>query len=456
MSPFFSYLFSSSCYAIAAAILVLPLIYVNIRFAARWQLVDWPKTRGINERHVPIIGYSLAVFTFFSLLWECSQGRMSYNLLLSFSAMLLMGYLDDRHAFSAWPKLICQIAVAVFTVHNYPAIPQALDPFGPWSYTIAVLFMVGIMNAVNFIDGIDGLAGIVLMAGSLGYLLLAYPFVESLGTPIWIVSLHLGTLIPFLYMNVFRRAGFLGNVGSYYFSFMLGAFHVALPTPSAFLIPKLSISVLCFLIPVADSFMVIVLRLITNRSPFSPDKGHLHHRLVRTGLNLRHILAIFASLEVSGLVLAWIISKEPSVRGTWLPFFLGVSQVVTTALLILLVEKASRRRVQDYFKALDSGDKVYFTTYRLKGPHGENFTWREQKRIEANLNTEIRVSDLCYIEAPNTVFLICRADLEISRRVHERVMNILAREGIELVEPAQMGEYKQSNIPKAAAVRKAG
>ncbi len=456
MSPFFSYLFSASLYAIAGAILVLPLIYLNIKYASRLQLVDWPKTRGINERHVPIIGYSLALFTLLGLTWECMQGRLGYPLLLSFVAILVMGYLDDRHAFSAWPKLICQIAVAVFTVHNYPAISNALEPFGPWSFTIACLFMVGIMNAVNFIDGIDGLAGTVLITGCLGYLLLAYPFVDELGTPIWIVSLHLGTLIPFLYLNVFRRSGFLGNVGSYYFSFMLATFHVALPTPSSYLIPKLSISVLCFLIPVADSFMVVMLRLLTNRSPFSADKGHLHHRLVRTGLNLRHILLIFASLELSGLALAWIISKEPSVRGTWLPFFLGVSQVATTALLILLVEKASRRRVQDYFKALGVGDKVYFTTYRLTGPHGEKFTWREQKRIEAMLTTEIRVTDLCYVDGPNTVYLVCRADIEISKRVHERVLNILQREGISLVEPAQMGEYRQAAIAKSGGLRKAG
>ncbi len=452
--PLIVFLFTVALYGFAAAVVVLPLISLNIRYATRLGLVDWPKTRGINERHVPIIGYSLVLVSMAAIGWECLQGRMHSALFWTGLVIALMGYFDDLHAFSAMPKLACQIGASLFVIHSMPEIGDALSSYGPWATAVGVLFLVGMMNAVNFIDGIDGLAGIVLIAGTVGFLFLAYPF-SSMSSFIWIAALKLGALVPFLYLNVVKRSGFLGNVGSYFFSFLIGVFHLALPLESRYLIPKLSISVLCFLIPVADSITVITLRLITRRSPFQPDKGHLHHRLVRTGLNLRHILAIFASLAFSGLALAWIMSKEPSVRGTWVPFLVGVCEVITTALLVLLVEKAARRRVQDYLSALGAGERVHFTSYRLKHKSSTKFSWTELKRIEALLNTEIRINDLCYLDAPNLVFLVTRGEIDSFNRMNERVQAIFEREGIKLVEPAEVGEYKQM-LQKKGGLRKAG
>ena len=441
--PFLAYIFMVAVYGLGAAFLVLPLIGVNIHFAKAWGLVDWPKNRGINEQHVPIIGYSLVALALLCIAWECSQGRIHSSLFWTGLVIALMGYFDDLHAFNAMPKLVCQLGSSLFVVYSLPELREALSGYGPWATAVGVLFLVGMMNAVNFIDGIDGLAGIVLISGTLGFLFLAYPFPE-LRSFTWIAALNLGTLLPFLYMNVVKRSGFLGNVGSYFFSFLLGVSHLGLPMESRYLIPKLSISVLCFLIPVADSLTVIILRVITRRSPMQPNKGHLHHRLVRTGLNLRHILLIFASLAFSGLALAWIMSKEASVRGTWVPFLVAACEVVTTALLVLLVEKASRRRVQEYLNSLGGGEKVHFASYQLKNKAGvTHFSWSELKRIEALLNTEIRISDLCYVDAPNHVFLVTRGEVEAFQRMQWRVNELFLREELTIVDSAEIGEYRQ-------------
>lgn len=441
--PFFAYILTVALYGLGAAFLVVPLIGVNIHYAKTLGLVDWPKNRGINEQHVPIIGYSLVSLALLCIAWECGQGRVHSSLFWTGLVIALMGYFDDLHAFNAMPKLVCQVGSALFVVYSLPEVREALNGYGPWSTAVGVFFLVGMMNAVNFIDGIDGLAGIVLISGTLGFLFLGYPFGE-LRSYLWIAAVFLGTLVPFLYMNVVKRSGFMGNVGSYFFSFLLGVSHLSLPMESRYLIPKLSISVLCFLIPVADSLTVIVLRLLTGRSPMQPDKGHLHHRLVRTGLNLRYILMIFASLAFSGLALAWVMSKEPSVRGTWVPFLVAACEVVTTSLLVLLVEKASRRRVQEYLKSLGAGEKVHFASYRLKNKHGvTQFTWTELKRIEALLNTEIRISDLCYVDAPNHVFLVTRGEFEAFQRMQWRVHELFLREELTVIESADVGEYRQ-------------
>ena len=418
-------------WGVIGAGLAFPLLLLNIKLAPRLGTIDWPKARGVTDEQIPIIGSSLVLFSFGIFAALSFFYSLSPWFIITASIIGIMGFVDDRKPLSAVDKIFFQMACAIAVIFLEPSIYNAIVvKYGAAGAFWGIIFILGLVNAINFIDGIDGLAAVVITIGSLGYLFLCGKNYQQPGLRIY-AALLTGMMLPFFYLNVRNRRGFLGNVGSYFFAYVLAMMHLSLPIDSIGPVPRLSISGLCFLIPIADAATVVSLRLLTYRSPFQADKGHLHHRLIQTSIPLKYILLTFGAIELSAVGVAYLL-VEPGVSHSALPTLICLSHLIITSVLILLVERASRRRVQAYFQRLDTGMRIYFLKYEIRKQDGSPISLRTLRRLDAKVGAEIRITDLCVAEKPCYLYVTLRSPVEPVRGISSRLDTIFQNEKVQV------------------------
>ena len=426
--------------------LALPLLLLNVKIAPRLGLVDWPKARGLAEDHVPIIGHTLVLVSLVYFGCLAYLGKTSGFVVVSTFIIAFMGYLDDLSSRPALDKMLVQLFCVVCVVLFDPALQASISKtYGPWGTFWAIFFILGLMNAVNFIDGIDGLAGSVLFFGGAGLVLFSQSQSE-LRTFGFYGAMLMGMLVPFLYLNVVHRKGFLGNVGSYTLSYILAISHLSIPIESGNVISRLALPGLCFLVPIADAALVLVYRLGARRSPFQADKGHLHHRLMQSSIPLRYILLILGSIEFLGVATGYLLYQSAGAQNPWLAATICFSHTVTVAMLVVLIEKTSKQRVQNFFSHLDRGESLYFIKYKISCRSGEKVEPHVLRRVEARINAEIRVTDLCFVQEPDVLFVALRTLTEPFKKLSARLERVFEQERVHAVSHLEAGEFiKVSN-----------
>jgi len=447
MLPVPGYLTDFLIYATAGAAVSLPLLLANTWLAPRLGLMDWPKARGLTEQQVPIIGYALVLVAVGFMAALTTQYPLSPWIFTTTALMGLMGHIDDRKPLPPLDKFFFQIICALAVVFLDPGVYAAItEPFGLWGALWGVFFLLGLVNCVNFIDGIDGLAGIVLIVGAVGYIGLS----GGLQQPFASMSASLaGALCVFLYFNIVRRRGFLGNIGSYALSFLLGTMHLSVPLETSGVVSKLSLSGLCFAIPIADGLTVILSRVLTSRSPFHPDRGHLHHRLLQTNVKLRWVLSCFGALAVASMGLGLVISRLAQARSSELPALVCAAHVGLVASLVVFLDRASRRRVLSYFERIDAGLSVHYVRYVLSAANGSPLTLAKRNRIEALASAEIRVSDFCYVDEAGRFCITLRTLSEPLENITARMEALLREDGIRIVRGPDLGHYSSTPLTVA-------
>jgi hypothetical protein len=362
-----------------------------------------------------------------------------------------MGYFDDKSSLPAVDKIFFQAVCTTAMVSLDPALRQSLMArYGVEGTFFCGFFIFAMMNAINFVDGINGLAAIVLWVGSMSFCLIASQYAEQ--TPFFLFcSVICGVLVPFFYFNAIKGKAFLGNIGSYYFSFILTVIHLSLPLPNFSIFPRMSIIILCFIIPVADASLVVIQRMWYGRSPFQADKGHLHHRLMQAHIPLRYVLLTLGMIELFAAYLAIEIASGSSL--TRLSFFVVCVFVLTTATLIFIAERGSRKRVQAYFKRLDSGGSVYYLKYKIRHKQDKPVESNVLRRLEDGVSAEIRVTDFCLAENPDTLFIILRTANEPLKGISSRLETVFQAERAYTFEVIERGEFvKVPEVEKLAAV----
>jgi UDP-GlcNAc:undecaprenyl-phosphate GlcNAc-1-phosphate transferase len=216
--------------------------------------------------------------------------------------IMVMGLVDDRVGLDWKPRLLVQVALAttlvlmgvrvtLFWPLNHPIISGA----------ITVLWIVGLTNAFNFLDNMDGLAaGVGLIAALL--FAAAQAIVGSLFVPAVLLVL-VGALGGFLVFNRFPATLFMGDAGSNFLGFMLGALTVAgtFARPEEGFSPYGVLSpLLVMAVPLYDTTSVILIRLREGRSPFQADRRHFSHRLVDRGLTPRQAVRTIYLVTLAG------------------------------------------------------------------------------------------------------------------------------------------------------------
>ncbi|MFM8269241.1 MAG: hypothetical protein ACKN9V_03550, partial [Pseudomonadota bacterium] len=127
-----------------------------------------------------------------------------------------------------------------------------------------------------------------------------------------------------------------------------------------------------------------------------------------------------------------------------------ITHVLTVAMLIVLVEKTSKHRLQGYFAHLDQGKAVYYLKYKLSLPDGKPLPLHVLKRLEARINTEIRITDLCFIQGPDTLFVMLRNLTEPFKGFSVRLDRIFEQERVHQALSIEQGEIVKISDPKTA------
>ncbi|TDC55082.1 undecaprenyl/decaprenyl-phosphate alpha-N-acetylglucosaminyl 1-phosphate transferase [Actinomadura sp. KC345] len=292
-------------------------------------------------------------------------------LLLSGGLMVLIGIADDRWEVDALTKFAGQVAAAgIFIMQGIQiyVIPlptgESLSLPPAYGVPLTVLVVVATINAVNFIDGLDGLAaGVVGIAAlalfSYAYLLSRTNGMTTLSAATLIAAVLFGMCAGFLPHNFSPAKIFMGDTGSMLIGLLLSASTIMLtgqfdPAILAnglfpFFVPVLLIPAVAA-VPFMDMLLAVWRRTNQGRSPFAPDKQHLHHRLLQLGHSTRRavlIMYFWVGLLASGLVGLALFDAA------WIT--LGVTLVVATAGVVLMIRPPRRGRRRG---AAASGDRA--------------------------------------------------------------------------------------------------
>jgi UDP-GlcNAc:undecaprenyl-phosphate GlcNAc-1-phosphate transferase len=302
----------------AAALISFVLTPVVRRIALGLNAVDEPGMRRVNTVPVPrgggvavaiafiVVGIVLSNVNSSSLQQTpdvANDPRRIVALLLGGALATVFGVLDDYFDLRARWQFVGQLGLAAIAIGFGIVVVRLNNPVGqdfflaqPFAVGFTVLWVVGMINSLNFIDGLDGLSsGVAIIAAlTLGTISLsagiAQPFIAALCFAL------AGALVGFLRWNFQPASIFIGTSGVMFVGYTLAILSI-LGTA------KVAVALLVLGVPIIDAFWIIVRRLVQGRSPFSPDRGHLHHRLLDVGLSHRQtVVLIYAVCILLGLL----------------------------------------------------------------------------------------------------------------------------------------------------------
>ena len=306
--------------ALLAAALVALIFTPMVRsLAFRVGAVDIPKdNRRMHDHPIPRMG-GLAIFFGFilSVLIFLPLTPELRGMLLGSVIIVMLGILDDIFALPALPKFFVQIGAALIAVLEGNRIYLLSNPnifssdlyweLGWLSIPITVLWIVGITNAVNLIDGLDGLACGVSTISSMTMLVIALIVAEP-DVAILMGALS-GACIGFLPYNLNPAKIFMGDTGATFLGFTLAVVSIQ-GLFKFYAIISFAVPFLMLGLPIFDTTFAILRRLAHGHSPMSPDRGHIHHRLIDMGFSQKQAVAVLyiisAILGLSAVVLTTI------------------------------------------------------------------------------------------------------------------------------------------------------
>ena len=278
--------------AFGASLVLVPLIrYLAKRFGTvsaprddRWHIQPTPAIGGIGI----YIAYMLAVLIFGS--WD----QLPWALMIASSLAFLVGLIDDIKSVSPQAKL-----VGLFLAASVVVFSGNVTAFFPWpvaNIAISFIWMVGIANALNLLDNMDGLAsGTSLVVSAF----LAYFFWQSGNFVLLGLMLAIsGAVLGFFVFNFPPASIFMGDSGSLFLGLTLASFAITREDQASNVFAVIGVPTLIFLLPILDTAMVSLTRLLRGQSPAQGGRDHTSHRLVALGLSERQTLLVLMGIAL--------------------------------------------------------------------------------------------------------------------------------------------------------------
>lgn len=281
-----------------------------------------------------------------------------------------LGFLDDRYELRARWQFAIQLGLAGVAITSGIYIGFVDNPIGflgvfnadvirfsmELGYLVTALWIVGMINSINFIDGLDGLSTGVALIAALTLGVLTMTSAVNLPAVTLLCAVLVGALAGFLPWNFHPARVFIGTTGVF-------AVGYALAVLSILGVAKVAVALLVLGVPIIDTFWVITRRLAAGRSPFTPDRGHFHHRLLDLGLTHRGaVLVIYGICGLLGVV-SLLLSLDRSGPLYALYAFLGI--VVGGGLVLYLLT----RRAQDALDARTYAAEEPTEALTIEGAH---------------------------------------------------------------------------------------
>lgn len=331
--------------ASAAALVVMR------RFALVLGLVDHPDQRKQHLGDIPLVG-GLAIFAGMVAGAACYGAFHGFDgILLETAAVLaLLGALDDRFGLSVRDRLLTQTIVILTVISSTGVYIHTLghifghDVILGWlGVPMTVIAVIGLVNAFNMMDGIDGLAGSLTLISIAAIILFASP--TPLHGVVMLLALLAAATLPYLAVNLGFIGGkiFLGDAGSTLVGYLLAWSLIRLSQmPQTHLSP---VDVLwCVALPVFDTLAVMCRRMREGRSPFQPDRGHIHHILLGAGLGPRTTLVALVVLAAGLASIGALVSSAAHSTGANLAVFCLILGIYMVTVMRMWSRQEARRQ----------------------------------------------------------------------------------------------------------------
>jgi UDP-GlcNAc:undecaprenyl-phosphate GlcNAc-1-phosphate transferase len=287
------------------------------RVATRWSFVDRPDARKVHVTPIPRIGgIAMAVGILIAALIVIPLDAHQRYFLMAATVLVVFGGLDDRFDLDYRIKLLGQLLAAGIAVIGGDIQIHwiTLDDrvaLAPWiSMPMTIFFLVSITNAINLADGLDGLAGgttflclcalamLAFSGGEFGWAVLALTFA--------------GAVLGFLRFNTYPASVFMGDAGSQLLGFAVGVFSIG-ATQGSNTVVSAATPILLLALPILDTLSVMVQRIGEGRSPFSPDRNHIHHKLLQLGFDHHEAVTVIYLIQAALFLIAYELRFESDV-----------------------------------------------------------------------------------------------------------------------------------------------
>ena len=307
-----SFLFAFIVSLVVTMMLIPPLM----KWADRIGAIDIPDARKVHTGAIPRVGgIAMLIGSSIAIALGAEIDYQVLGILGGFLILLFFGVWDDRTDLDYRLKFVGQILAVLSAVligdvviRNVPFFLHPLPDYIAVPFTVITL--VGVTNAINLSDGLDGLAGgTTLLALSL-IALLAF---QAHGELVLVIAMAMsGSIFGFLRHNTYPAQLFMGDTGSQFLGFGAGVLAVMLTqSTNPALSPVLPLMILG--LPILDTIAVMGQRIYEKRSPFSPDKNHIHHKLLDLGFDHYEAVLIIYIIQAALMIGAYLLQYESDV-----------------------------------------------------------------------------------------------------------------------------------------------
>ncbi len=314
-----------------------------IALAPKINAIDVPKdSRRVHKKPIPRIG-GLAIFYGFIISVMCFavMEREVMGILIGAVIIVTVGVIDDIVELNAKVKLLFQILVAGIVVYFGVRIENVANPLATWigtpyinlgwaSIPLTMIWIIGVTNAVNLIDGLDGLAVGVSSISSMT--VLALMLISQNPNVAVLTAAVAGAGFGFLPYNFNPAKIFMGDTGSTFLGYILACISV-LGLLKMYALISFAVPLLILGLPIFDTLFAIIRRALTGKPIMAPDRGHLHHRLLDMGFSQRQTVLILYTMTAVLCMTAVVMSLRGAMRG--LILILAVLGIILVSAVVM-------------------------------------------------------------------------------------------------------------------------
>lgn len=319
----------------------------SMRFAKRVKAIDVPSERRINKVPMPRLGGLAIIAGFFvsiiyliiSMELENKVVLNEYHMkiigfILGTVTISIVGFIDDCIGLKPLLKLLGQTIAAVIVMlfgitigdFNIPGLDKLIEMNGIIEYVVTWLWIVGITNAINLTDGLDGLSSGITLIACIS-LLIIFASNSSPIISIILITALAGGIVGFLPFNVNPAKTYMGDCGSNFLGFAISIISI-LGVAKTYTVIVIIAPLIVLALPIFDTTFAVIRRIIKGKSikaVFEPDRGHLHHRLMKLGYSQKEAVLILYAVATTLGMFAIILLES------------GIWKAISFALLIIAI-----------------------------------------------------------------------------------------------------------------------
>lgn len=325
-------------------ILIVSLVLTPLvmKLSVRLGIIDKPDPRKVHKNLIPRMGGLAIIISFFVgvYLFEIWDYNSNENINLWFVLagilmIIILGIIDDKFMLGFKIKFLVQIFASLVVVLggievnslNIPLFNIETIELGMFSIPFTMLWIIGITNAINLIDGLDGLSSGVSVISLSSISFISYITGNEIISIVCLILIV--SILGFMKYNFYPAKIFMGDTGSLFLGFMIGLLTVVSYKDVAVFSVLVPLFILA--VPIGDTLLAIIRRLINKRPIGEADKSHLHHCLMKIGLSHRRTVLLIYLISIIFNIGAILLSENV----VWLTLLVIIFSL---ALLEILIE----------------------------------------------------------------------------------------------------------------------